>query len=200
MQQRALINLLAEFLPVLGFFIVAQFASFFVATAFLMALTTMAIIVGWVFNHRLPALPIVSALFVLVSGALTLIWQNPDALIISDTIYYGLMGGVILIALFWRINLLKLIFDSTFAMSDEGWHRLAIRWITIFFIAAIANELVRYFLTPEQWVDYRFIKTVAFIVFSFYQFTLSRRYRIPGESNAWGLRTSAPPPTTLPGQ
>jgi len=55
-------------------------------------------------------------------------------------------------------------------------------------LAAVANEIARATISPELWIEYRFYKSIVILLFSLWQFTLTRRYRIPTESNAWGLR------------
>ena len=171
-----------------AFFIAAQFFSFFTATAILIASTVAALAAGWFFERRFPILPIISGAFVVVSGFITICYKDPDALIVADSLYYFLMGATILGGLFFKLNILKRIFDVTFAMYDEGWKILAVRWIIIFFLAAAANEAARFYLSPEEWVNFKVLKIITITVFGFYQFTLSKRYRIEKESNAWGLR------------
>ncbi len=83
------------------------------------------------------------------------------------------------------------MFDKTFAITKAGWTRLSWRWFTVLILAGFANEYVRIMMTPEFWIDYRFTKILLLMAFSFYQFTLARRYRIEGESNAWGLRRAS---------
>jgi intracellular septation protein len=188
MSKKALLHLLNEFVPVIGFFVAAQFFSFFTATAVLMTLTVIALSTGWYFERHLPALPIISGVFILISGGITLIYKAPDALILADSLYYGLMATTIAVGLFYKKNILKLMFGRIFAMNDMGWSILARRWVVIFFLGALANELVRIYATPEVWVQFKVLKVITVGLFGFYQFTLSKRYRIPELSNKWGLR------------
>lgn len=192
MPKKAVLHLVNEFAPVLAFFVAAQVVdSFFVATGVYMVATILALYAGWYFERRFPILPIVAGVFILISGAITLFYQAPDALILADTIYYLLMGLVILAGqVFFKFNLLQRIFASTFAMHDAGWAVLARRWIVIFILAGLANEVARQFLTPEAWVNFKLLKVVTVGVFGFYQFTVSKKYRIIEQSNQWGLRTS----------
>ncbi len=188
MNQRALIYLANEFVPVVGFFIVAQTHSFFAATGVLMLLTAIALIVGWYYERHLPVIPIVSSIFVIVSGLATLVSESPDVLIFSDSLYYFVLGLAVAIGLAFRINILKRIFGHIFAIQDSGWRILANRWIIIFFLGGVVNEMVRLFASPEIWVKFKLMKVVILFIFGVYQFTVARKYRIPEESNHWGLR------------
>lgn len=188
MNKKAVLHLLNEFLPIIGFFLATQVYDFFTATAVLMAFTVIALSAGWYFERHLPILPIISGFFVLISGAIVLLYKAPDALIFADTLYYLLMAVVIGIGLLYNVNILKRIFARVFAMNDTGWRILAWRWVCIFFIGGVLNELVRLLATPEIWVDFKVLKVFTIAIFGFYQFTLSKKYRIPELSNEWGLR------------
>jgi intracellular septation protein len=153
-----------------------------------MVLTVIALSLGWYYERHLPVLPIISGIFVIISGFLTIAYQTPDALIFADSLYYFGMGLTIAIGLIFRTNILKLIFSRVFAMQDIGWRILAVRWVIIFLLGGAVNELVRIFGTPELWVHFKVVKVITITVFGMYQFTLSRKYRIPEESNEWGLR------------
>lgn len=188
MNFKALIHLINEFSPVVAFFIAAQFYSFYVATGVLVVSTIIALSMGWYFEKRFPILPIISGTFVIVSGLITIANHNPSALIFADSLYYFLMGLTIAVGLMYEKNILKMIFGRTFAMQDRGWSILAHRWIVIFLIAGIANEIARHFVTPEVWVNFKFLKVITISIFGLYQFKLSKKYRIPELSNEWGIR------------
>ena len=188
MNKKALLHLLNEFLPIIGFFVAAQLYSFYTATSILMVLTIIALWAGWHFERHLPILPIISGFFVIISGIITLVYHAPDALIFADSLYYFIMGLTIAGGLAFNVNILKRIFARVFAMTDQGWKILAIRWVIIFLLGGIANELVRQLATPEDWVNFKVFKVITIAIFGFYQFTLSKKYRIPELSNEWGLR------------
>ncbi len=188
MNKKALLHLSNEFAPVIAFFIAAQFFTFYIATGVLIVSTLLALSAGWHFDKRFPVLPIISGFFVITSGLITICYKTPDALIFADSLYYILMGTTIFVGLLCKINILKIIFGRTFAMKDIGWNILAKRWIVIFLLAGVANEVARGVLSPEEWVHFKVLKVITITVFGFYQFTLSKRYRIEGEANEWGLR------------
>ena len=188
MTRAAVIHLLTEFAPVLVFFVAGQITSFFTATALLVISTFIALVIGWLYERRIPFLPIVSGIFVIVSGLITLLYSEPDALILADTLYYLLLALVVGAGLPYHRYFLKWLFESTFAMHDTGWRILSLRWFAVFMVAGVVNEAVRLLASPEFWIDYRFVKVILIAVFGFWQFRLSRRYRIPEISNEWGLR------------
>jgi intracellular septation protein len=148
-----------------------------------------ALVIGLLGAKRVPILPIISTIFVVISGCITLQQHQPEALIISDSLYYFFLAVVVATGLSFRFNVLKYFFGHTFAMRDEGWDILAFRWMTIFIVAGAANEWVRIMLTPEDWMNFRFLKVITLTLFGCLQIYTARRYRIPDQSNSWGLRT-----------
>ncbi len=187
--RRALLHLLTEFVPVVAFFLAGNFLSLTAATYVLIATTVGALIIGLWCAGRMPVLPVVSTLFVLVSGGITLREHEAEALIIADSLYYFLLAGVVAVGLSVRFNIMQYFFDHTFAMTREGWDVLALRFVAIFILAGAANELVRMLLTSEAWFDFRFLKVLTITAFGIWQLKIARDYRVPDKSNEWGLRT-----------
>lgn len=192
MHPGALIHLASEFSPIVAFFIASQFLDFFTATAIFIVVTVIALSVSWFGERRIALFPLISALFVVVFGLVTVVFKLPDAIIVSDTLYYALFGILIGIGVPKNRYLLKTLFESTFAMKDEGWRILSIRWSIVFFLAAFGNEIVRLFFAPEVWVQYKLVKVFIIAGFGIYQFTLARRYRLP-HATKWGLRVPDSP-------
>jgi len=184
----AVIQILYEFAPLVTFFIAGQLLPFYEAVFALVIATVISIIVAWTYHKQIPIMPLASGSLVLITGAITLYFNNPDAIIVADTIYFWGLAAAILISFGHKKTILERMFDKTFAITKEGWNRLSWRWFTVLILAGIANEYVRIVMTPEFWIDYRFTKILIIAAFSFYQFTLARNYRIEGESNKWGLR------------
>lgn len=190
--RRASIHLITEFVPVVAFFLAGNFLDLRSATIILIVTTISALIVGLWCANRIPVLPVISTIFVLISGGISLREHTAEALIIADSLYYFLLAGVVAGGLSMRRNVLRAVFGHTFAITAEGWNVLAIRWITIFILAGAANEWVRIALTPEAWFDFRFMKVLTITAFGVLQIRIARKYRIPEHSNAWGLRTAEP--------
>lgn len=197
MNRTSVVAFFAELGPLIAFFIAGQVTDFYIAVAILMATTMIAVTTSWILDRRIPWLPVLSATLVLLGGAITLIYRVPDAIILADTIYYLVIAIGIWLSLRTPKNLIERLFGTIFALTPEGWRMLAWRWLWFLLLATIANELARHFLTPEWWITYRLSKSVAFVGFAVYQFTLARQYRITSESNVWGLRVKSPSPAVV---
>ncbi|HEY5080911.1 MAG TPA: septation protein A [Bauldia sp.] len=127
---------------------------FFATAAFIIA-TLVALVVSFAMTRRLPLMPFVTAIIVVVFGGLTL-WLKDDTFIkIKPTIIYCLFGGVLLGGLAFGRSLIGYVFDSVFNLTDEGWRKLTVRWGLFFFGLAVLNEIVRHYATTDQWVSFK---------------------------------------------
>lgn len=185
---------LIQFGPVTIFFLVFELSgkNFFAATAVFMVTTVVAVGLHFLRSRKVALFPVFGASFVLLFGGATLWFHNSQFLIVRDTLYDGVFGLALLVSLALKRNLLKAFFEPLFAMSDRGWHTLAVRWAVFFLVAAVANEVVRQNFSDGFWVRYKIVNTLVFVAFGFYQFTLTKRERLPEYSNSLGMRVKAP--------
>ncbi len=185
-----LIEWLIQFGPITAFFLVfeASHQNFFAATTVLMAAMVVMTAWSWYRSKQVAWFPLWSAAFVLIFGGATLYYTDPQWLIVKDTIYDGLFAFAILVSLAFRKNLLRKFFMPLFAITDHGWHILAVRWALFFLLSAGLNEVVRRLVVPEVWVYYKIANTIVLIVFGLAQFRLTGRERIEQEANRLGLR------------
>ncbi len=187
MLKKFLFGLGVEFGPIIVFLIVSTFLSFNNAVLIFVITTIIALCVNYIKNQKLAWFPVIVALTIVVFGLLSYFLDNPFFIIFKDTLYNLIFGSVLFIGLYYKKNLLKPLFDSLFLMSDQGWNILAFRWACIFITLAISNEVARMILTSEQWIIYKGISTLFTTVFSLYQFTLAKTYRLPS-SSSWGVK------------
>lgn len=188
MPTTALFRLLIDFGPVLTLFIAGRIVDFFTAITYFLIATAVAMLISWLYERRVPLVPIGVGSFVLIFGSASILLQESDIIIFADTIYYT-VGALVLGLSLWKNELLlKRLFSGTFAISDAGWRILSVRWLYLFVAAAILNEGVRLGLSPEAWIDFKFYKVIFITLFGLYQFRLAHQYRLPNVSNVWGLR------------
>lgn len=178
---------LIEFIPIIAALMAFPHFGFSGAVTALIMATVVSLVLSLFIDKRVPRFGLFSAILVVVLGALTLISNNPDYIIVLDT--FGSLGfALLLLGGRWRgLLFLKIFFERYFAITEKGWRILTVRWALFFIFFAGINEYVRLFRTPEEWVYWNAFGALAAIVFGMYQFTLSRRERLP-EANVWGLR------------
>ncbi|MCB1489074.1 MAG: septation protein A [Bauldia sp.] len=167
---------LAEKFPALG----ALGGPLFIATALFIAATVIALAVSLILTRRLPIMPLVTGVVVLIFGGLTLWLQDETFIKMKPTIVNVLFGATLLIGLAFGKSLLGYVFDSVFRLSDEGWRKLTFRWGIFFFVLAALNEIVWRTVSTDMWVNFKVfgIMPITF-VFTLFQLPLISRYALP---------------------
>jgi len=187
MLAKLFLNLFIEFGPIISFLIASELLSFINATAVFIGFTAIALLASLVERGRITYFPLVAGSTIIGSGLLTIYFDNPFFLIIKDTIYNGVFAIALFIGLLFGKGLLEILFRDLFSLTPRGWFILSKRWAIFFLLLAMSNEITRALLTPEHWVIYKGIATVATIAFSLYQFKLSKVERTE-DASPWGLK------------
>ena len=187
MVAKLILNLSIEFGPIIAFLAASEVMTFIQATTIFVVLTFIALIAGFIERKELAWFPLIVAISVIGFGLLTIIFDNPFFIIIKDTIYNGVFALTLFIGLTFNRPLLKPLFKGLFSMTDKGWKILTFRWAIMFVLLTISNEIARIYLVPEKWIIYKGLATLATIIFSLYQFRLSKKERSP-DSTPWGMR------------
>ncbi|MDB5259099.1 MAG: intracellular septation protein [Candidatus Taylorbacteria bacterium] len=187
MKNKLILNLSIEFGPILAFLIASELLSFVKATAIFVALTAMALVVGYIERRELAWFPVIVSASIIGFGLLTIILDSPFFFIIKDTIYNAAFAIVLFTGLYFGHPLLKPLFKEVFSISDRGWKIMSLRWAVLFTLLTIANEIARISLTPDEWVIFKGFATVTTTVFAFYQLRVSKKERLPNATK-WGLK------------
>jgi intracellular septation protein len=159
-----LLKLALELGPLVLFFLTNAYADRFgyaddqriyAATGLFVIATVAALTVNYALIRKLPIMPMVSAVVVVVFGGLTLALQNDVFIKLKPTIVNTMFGIVLLGGLYFRKPLLAIVLDSMFELTEEGWRKLTFRWALFFFALAILNEIVWRTQTTDFWVSFK---------------------------------------------
>ena len=173
------LKLLFELGPLLVFFLVNGKYGIFPGTAAFMLSAAIAIPAMWIIGREIPMMPIVSGIFLLIFGGLTLYLQDETFIKIKPTLVNVLFAMILWAGLFFRRPLLKYLFGSVFSLSDLGWRSLTIRWSFFFVLLAVLNEIVWRTQTTEFWIQFKLFGVLPLtLVFSAAQLPLMNRHRI----------------------
>lgn len=187
MLKKLLLNVTIEFGPLIGFFIISEFTSFIRATMVLVVLMALSLVLSYIERGKAAPFPLMASVTIITFGLFTIILKDPFYLILKDTLYNGIFAVILFVGLYFNKALLEPMFKDLFCMTERGWRTLSFRWAVMFTLLTISNELVRINCTPEEWVMYKGVATLATIIFSLYQFKLAKKERLP-ESTPWGMR------------
>lgn len=178
-EQSVATKLLIELGPLLVFFGVNAAYGIFAGTGAFMAATVISLGLAWWLYHKVPVMPLVSAVIVLAFGGLTLYLHDETFIKLKPTIVYTMFAVLLLAGLVARKHLLALLFGPVFNLTDEGWRKLTLRWAVFFVAMAVLNEFVWRNFSTDTWVSF---KAFGFLpitfLFAMAQVPLMQRYGV----------------------
>lgn len=183
-----LLKLAIEAGPLVVFFVLnrkgEQPEALYRATGAFMVAIVASVLAAWRLERRLPVMPLVSAVFVLVFGGLTLAFENETFIKLKPTLVNLLLGTTLFVGLALGRPLLKPLLGSALQMRDEGWRILSLRWACFFVFLAGANEIVWRSFSTEFWAGFKLFGIMpATILFTLAQVPLLARYQEEPEAS-----------------
>lgn len=157
----------------------------FLATGLFIAATLLCLAVSYALTRKLPMMPFVTAIVVVLFGGLTL-WLHDETFIkLKPTIIYVLFGGTLLGGLLFGKSLIGYVFDSVFRLTDEGWKKLTFRWALFFLALAVLNEVVWRTMSTDAWVNFKVFAIMPLtFIFAIFQVRLINTHSLPEEEPA----------------
>ncbi len=166
--------------PLLVFLAVYFATDLLAATAALIAVTALALVLALWIERRVPWMPLVTAAVVGVFGGLTL-WSGDEIFIkMKPTIAQLLFAAVLLGSLALGRPVLKPLLGAAWPMDDLGWRRLSLRFAVFFLVMAVLNEAVWRTQSTDVWVLFKVFGLLGMtMLFSLAQVPLMSRHRLP---------------------
>jgi intracellular septation protein len=176
-EARPLLKLLVELGPLVTFFLVYSRAGIYWATGVLMVATVLSLVASWRLFGRLLAMPVVTAVLVVVFGGLTFWLDDPRFIKTKPTIINLLFAGVLIVGLATGRPLLKILLGEAFKLTAEGWRKLSVRWTMFFVTLAVLNEVVWRNFSESAWVNFKVFGILPLtVVFAMAQIGLIKRH------------------------
>ena len=179
---RPIIKLVTDFGPLLVFFTIYFYNENDLKVAippFIIA-TLISLIVIYFLEKRIPMVPLTGGILITLFGGLTLYFDNKIFFYMKPTIINLLFAGILFFGkYFTKKPLLKIFFQTTMNLDNEGWKKLSDRWIVFFIFIAILNEIVWRTQTESFWVNFKVwgLLPISFI-FAASQITLINKYKL----------------------
>ena len=179
---RPIIKLLADFGPLLLFFIIYfnNENDLKVAIPPFIIATLISLIVIYFLEKRIPMVPLTGGILITLFGGLTLYFDNKIFFYMKPTIINLLFAAVLFFGKFFTEKpLLKIFFQNAFNLKDEGWKKLNYRWISFFIFVAVLNEIVWRTQSEAFWVNFKVwgLLPISFL-FGLSQFPLINKYKL----------------------
>lgn len=154
-QENPLVRLLLDLGPLLLFFGINAYFGIFAATAVFMVAITVALILSRMLTGQFAKMPLVTAVFVLLFGGLTLYLQDEIFIKVKPTIIYLLFAGILLGGLAVKRVFLQNLLGEAFDLDARGWRKLTFRWAWFFIFLAALNEFVWRSFSTDIWVSFK---------------------------------------------
>ena len=175
--RKQLIKLVVEFGPLLVFFVTNSRFGIYTGTGAFMVATVISLIASWTLLGRIAVMPLITSVFVLVFGGLTLWLQDDHFIKIKPTIVNGLFAAILIGGLATGRLFLKIVFGEVMRLSEDGWRILTLRWALFFVFLAGLNEVMWRFFSTDTWVAFKVfgIMPITF-VFALCQIGVLKKY------------------------
>ena len=183
-----ILKLILEMGPLALFFIAYRVWDLKGATAVLMITVVVTLTVSFMLLRRIPIMPLVTAIIVLIFGFLTFYFDNKEFVKMKPTAIYLLFGGALLGGQLFKRPLLPVLFDGALNVTPEGWRKLTWRWAFFFLSLAVLNEILRRILSESLWVDFKVFGILPLtLLFALAQAPLIMRHEAKGDETSDAL-------------
>lgn len=174
------LKLLFEIGPLVVFFGTNYwFGNIFLATGSFMVATAIALTGSWLVFKKVAAMPVITGVFVMVFGGLTLYLENDTFIKVKPTIVNFLFAAILLAGLALNKLWLKIVFADAFQLDDEGWYKLTLRWGAFFIFLGLLNEFVWRTFSTDIWVSFKVFGIMPLtLIFAACQIGLLQRHQL----------------------
>ena len=147
-------QLLADYFPLLLFFVAFKWQGIYIATAVAIAASVVQLAYfGW--RRKISAVHWLSFALIAIFGGATLLLQDDTFIKWKPTVLYGLFGLTLAVGkLVFQRDLLALLLKDL-AVPAAVWTRLTWSWVAFFAAMAMANWYVAFHFSTDTWVNFK---------------------------------------------
>ena len=142
--------------------------------------TLISLVIIYFLDKKISLVPLSSGILITFFGGLALYFDNPIFYYIKPTIINLLFAAILLFGKYFTSKpLLKIAFQNSLDLKDEGWKKLNYRWINFFIFIAILNEFVWRTQSEAFWVNFKVwgLLPISFL-FAISQVPLINKYKL----------------------
>ena len=152
---KAYVKLFFEVTPLIVFFLVNSYYGIYQATLYFMIASIIAVPVDWYIDKKIPWMPIITGVFIIFFGGLTLFFHEENFIKFKPTIINILFAVILLAGLKFNKLFLKMAMSKAFQLKESTWKKLTLRWSCFFLFLAIVNEVVWRTQSTDFWVSFK---------------------------------------------
>lgn len=173
-------KMLLEMGPLGVFFLVNSFNGIFWGTGAFMVATLVSLVASRMLFGRIPVMPLISGVFVLVFGGLTIYLHDELFIKMKPTIVNTIFAAILFGGLLCGHALLKHLFGQVFRLTEPGWRVLTFRWACFFVLLAILNEVIWRSYSTDVWVSFKVFGIMPLsMAFAIAQIGVLKKYEEP---------------------
>ena len=142
--------------------------------------TLIALAIVYFLERKISIVPLTSGILITLFGGLTLYFDNKIFFYMKPTIINLLFAIVLFFGPYiTKKPLLKIFFQNSLNLRDEGWNKLNYRWIYFFIFIALLNEIVWRTQSEAFWVNFKVwgLLPITFL-FTASQLPLINKYKL----------------------
>lgn len=158
-------KLLAEWFPILLFFVVYKIYDLYWATGVAIVATLVVMAVMRAMGERIETMQWVSLALIVVFGGATILLQDERFIKLKPTLLYGLFAVGLLGPQFVRgVLVMKKLMQTKISMPDRAWSRLNMAWGLFFAMMAVLNWWVAQSFSTDVWVNFKLFGTIGLMI------------------------------------
>lgn len=147
---------LFDLFPVILFFAAFKMADIYVATAVAIGATFVQIGLLALLRRKIEPMLWISLGIIVVFGGATLVLRDEAFIKWKPTVLYWLFGAALALAeLLLRRNLIRSMLGAQVQLPEAVWRKLNWSWAAFFGFMGIANLLVAFNFSTDQWVNFK---------------------------------------------
>jgi intracellular septation protein len=162
-------QLLLDYIPIVIFFAAYFYEDIFFATAVLMAVMPVVLLLQWFLTRKLNRIYAASTVLVLLLGSATLYFRNADFIYWKPTVLNWVIALVFLGSQ-WigSRTIVQRMLGSAADLTADQWAKLNLIWVAFFVAVGAINLYVAYNFSEEFWVNFKLFGmlglTLVFVV------------------------------------
>jgi intracellular septation protein len=171
-------QLLLDYIPIIVFILAYFYEDIFFATAVLMVVMPVVLVVQWAITRKLNRIYAASTVLVIVLGGFTIAFRNPTFLYWKPT---ALNWAIALVFLgsqwIGEKTIVQRMLGNAAELGNAQWIRLNQMWVVFFLLVGGANLYVAYNFSEAFWVKFKLFgmlgMTLVFVVIQSIWLTLA---------------------------
>jgi len=146
---------LFDLFPVILFFVAFKLTDIYIATGVAIGATFLQIGVLALLKRKIDTMLWISLVIIVLFGGATLVLRDETFIKWKPTVLYWLFGAVLAGGQLLGKNLIRAMLGQQVQLPDPVWARLNWSWIGFFACMGVANIVVAYNFTTDQWVNFK---------------------------------------------